>query len=274
MLMLWIKRILSTVALLYVIALGLLLLFENYLVYPGASAERGNYDAEFEFEDVYFTAADGTKLHGWMIPYADSKRYVLYCHGNGENVAGAGNGVAKLMGEAMKANVFVYDYRGFGKSAGNSSEAGIKLDTVAAMDWLCQRFGIKPTDVIAQGFSVGGGPAVYIGMKQGIKGLLLQRTFSSLPDVAAERHPWAPVRLLMRNRFDSVSLIADYRGPLLQSHGTIDQVVPFKFGKKLHDACPSPDKQFFTRPDMDHFSHVDPAFLEMASDFADRLYGE
>ena len=272
--MLWIKRILLTVSLLYVIVLALLVLLENYLVYPGASAERGNYDAQFEFEDVYFTASDGTKLHGWMIPHADSKRYVLYCHGNAENVAGAGNGIAKLMGEAMKANVFVYDYRGFGKSGGNSSEAGIKLDTEAAMDWLCQRFGITSTDVIAQGFSVGGGPAVYIGMKQGVKGLLLQRTFSALPDVAADRYPWAPVRLLMQNKFDSARLIADYRGPLLQSHGAIDQVVPFKFGKKLHDACPSLDKQFFTRPNMDHYCHVDPRFLEMASDFADRLYAQ
>ena len=270
----WIKRILFTVLTLYVIALGLLMLMENYLVYPGASTSRGNYDAEFEFEDVYFTASDGTKLHGWMIPYPESSRYVLYCHGNGENVACAGNGVAKVMGDAMKANVFVYDYRGYGKSAGESSETGIKLDTDAAMNWLCQRFGIKPTDVIVEGFSVGGGPAVYVGMKQGAKGLLLHRTFSSLPDVAAEKHPWAPVRLLMRNKFDSAALIADYNGPLLQSHGTIDQVVPFKFGKKLHDACPSTDKQFFTRPDMDHFSYVDPDFLDMASQFADRLYGE
>lgn len=274
MLILWIKRILATVLIVYAVALVLLLLFENSLVYPGASPVQGNYSTEIEFEDVYFTASDGTKLHGWMIPYPESGRYVLYCHGNAENVARAGNGVAKEMGEAMKANVFVYDYRGFGKSDGKSSEAGIKLDTDAAMNWLCERFGVRPTDVIVEGFSLGGGPAVYVGTKRGAKGLLLQRTFSSLPDVAAEKHPWAPVRWLMQNRFDSAALIAGYNGPLLLSHGAIDQVVPFKFGKKLYDACPSADKQFFTRPDMDHFSYVDPVFLEMASQFADRLYGE
>lgn len=274
MLLFWIKRILIFVSLLYVIALGLLLLFENYLVYPGASKDRGNYNAEFDFEDVYFTASDGTKLHGWMIPYPGSQRYVLYCHGNAENVAVAGGGVAKLMGTTMKANVFVYDYRGYGKSEGNASESGIKLDTVAAMGWLCQRFEIKPEDVIVEGFSVGGGPAVFVAMKHGAKGLLLQRTFSALPDVAAVKHPWAPVRWLMRNQFDSARLIADYHGPLLQSHGAIDKVVPFSFGKKLYDACPSTDKQFFTRPDMDHFSNVYPEFLEIAARFADRLYNE
>ena len=267
----WIKRILFFFALIYIIALGLLLLFENRLVYPGSPPSRGDYNPQFEFEDVRFAAADGVKLHGWMIPYPESDRYVLYCHGNAENVARTGNGVAKLMGAAMKANVFVYDYRGYGKSAGKPSEPGIKLDTDAAMDWLCQRFEIAPTDVIVEGFSVGGGPAVYIGLNRGCKGLLLQRTFSSLPDVAAAKHPWAPVRWLMRNKFDSAELISDYRGPLLQSHGAIDRVVPFEFGKKLHDACPSADKQFFTRPDMDHYSPIDPGFLAMAAEFADRL---
>lgn len=274
----WIKRILIAFGSLYVIALSLLFLFENYLVYPGKPADRGNYDAPFEFEDVYFAASDGTKLHGWMIPFVDegikSERYVLYCHGNAENVSSANGGVAKTMAEVMKANLFIFDYRGYGKSAGNSTEAGIKLDTDAAMDWLCQRFQIQPTDVIVEGFSIGGGPAVYVGMHQGTKGMVLQRTFSSLPDVAAEKHPWAPVRWLMRNRFDSAALIADYHGPLLQSHGQRDRVVPFKFGKKLHDACPSNDKQFFGRLDMDHYSDLDPEFLKMAADFADRLYDQ
>lgn len=274
MFMLWFKRFLIISLIIYAVALGVLLLFENNLVYPGAATGRGNYSPEFEFEDVYFAAADGTKLHGWMIPYHDSQRYILYCHGNAENVACVGNGVAKLMGAAMKANVFVYDYRGFGKSAGSPTEAGIKMDTDAAMDWLCARFGIVPTDIIVEGFSIGGGPAVYIGMKRGAKGMVLQRTFSSLPDVAAQKHPWAPVRWLMQNRFDSAQAISQYQGPLLQSHGAADKVVPFKFGKKLYESCPSSDKQFFTRPDMDHFSAVDPVFLDMASQFADRLYGE
>ncbi|MDB4766191.1 alpha/beta hydrolase [bacterium] len=275
---LWIRRIFITLGSLYLIAVGLLLLFENYLIYPGRSPRLGAYDATFEFEDVYFTAEDGTKLHGWMIPFTDgdtlSDRYVLYCHGNGENVSGANGGVAKVMGETMKANMFIFDYRGYGKSEGKSNEVGIKSDTDAAMNWLCQRFQIQPTDVIVEGFSIGGGPAVYVGTGKGCKGMILQRTFTSLPDVAAEKHPWAPVRLLMRNRFDSASLIADYQGPLLQSHGGKDQVIPFKFGKRLHDTCPSDDKQFFTRPDMDHFSYLDPEFLKMAATFADRLYDQ
>ena len=270
-----VKRIFLTFCILYAVAVGLLLIFENTLIFPGASASRGNYDPTFEYEDVNFEASDGTKLHGWMIPYANdptTDRYVLYCHGNAENVTSANQGVPRVMADAMKANLFIFDYRGYGKSEGKPNEAGLKLDTDAAMDWLCQRFNIQPSDVIVDGFSVGGGPAVYMGTKRGAKGLVLQRTFSSLPDVAAVKHPWAPVRLLMQNRFDSAALLEEYHGPLLQAHGEKDQVVPYKFGQKLYAACPSEDKAFFSRPEMDHFSPVYPEFLKMAADFADRLY--
>lgn len=275
----WIKRIFITTVILYLLAIGLLLSLENYLVYPGKPAQHGNYDPDFAFEDVYFTAADGTKLHGWMIPYSDgqtpSQRYVLYCHGNAENVSSANQpygGIAKVMGETLKANLFIFDYRGFGKSEGRPNEAGLKQDTDAAMKWLCERFQIQPADVIVEGFSIGGGPAVYVAMKHGAKAMVLQRTFSSLPDVAATRHWWAPIQWLMKNRFDSASLIADYRGPLLQSHGEKDRVVPIVFGKKLFQACPSADKTFFSRPEMDHYSPLDREFLDMAARFADRVY--
>lgn len=275
----WIKRILITFVSLYLLAIGLLLLLENRLVYPGKDAQHGDYQPAFAVEDVYFNAEDGTKLHGWMIPFTGgetaSQRYVLYCHGNAENVTSANKpygGVAKVMGEAMKANLFIFDYRGFGKSEGKPSEAGVKQDTDAAMEWLCDRFQITPADVIVEGFSIGGGPAVYAATRHGAKALLLQRTFSSLPDVAAVKHPWAPIKWLMRNRFDSQSLIADFHGPLLQSHGEQDRVVPFQFGRKLFDACPSDDKTFFSRPDMNHYSPLDPKFLKMAQEFSDRIY--
>ncbi len=273
---LWLKRTLISCGVLYVGALSLLVIFENNLVYPGKSSAHGDYRPTFRFEDVYFSSADGTKLHGWMIPFFNgefaSERYVLYCHGNAENITSANPGVAKLMGETMKANLFIFDYRGYGKSEGESSEKGIKSDTDAAMNWLCQRFQIQPADVIVEGFSIGGGPAVYVGVNQGAKGMVLQRTFNSLPAVAAEKYPWAPIKWMMTNKFDSASLISNYHGPLLQSHGAADRVVPVKFGKRLHDACPSKDKQFFTRQTMDHYSPVDPEFLKMAAEFADRIY--
>lgn len=258
----------------WLIIVGLMLWLEPMLVYPGAPSTRGDYEPDFEFEDVDFRSADGTKLHGWMLPAADSKRYVLFCHGNGENVAMAGGYVARLMGQSLDANVFVFDYRGYGKSAGSPTEKGVLADTHAAMDWLCNRFEIKPTDVIVVGFSIGGGAATDVATGLGCRGLILQRTFSSLPDVAASKFPFLPARLMMQNRFESTKKISTYHGPLLQSHGEQDQVVPFRFGKRLHEACPAEDKIFFSKPDMDHFSALDEDFMTLVRQFGDRCYGE
>ena len=224
------KLILSVSIPAWLLIVGLMVWFEPMLVYPGAPATRGDYDPDFKFEDINFESADGTKLHGWMLPAVDSQRYVLFCHGNGENVAMASGYVARLMGQALDANVFVFDYRGYGKSAGSPTEKGVLDDTHAAMDLLCERFEIKPTDVIVVGFSIGGGAATDVATSLGCRGLILQRTFSSLPDVAASKFPFLPARLMMQNRFESAKKISAYHGPLLQSHGEQDQVVPFRFG--------------------------------------------
>jgi fermentation-respiration switch protein FrsA (DUF1100 family) len=269
-----IKQILWVAIPAWVLLVGLMLLLEPKLVYPGAPATRGDYEPDFEFEDVSFESADGTKLHGWMIPAAGSNRYLLFCHGNGENVAMAGGYVARLMGQALNANVFVFDYRGYGKSAGSPNERGVLEDSHAAMNWLCDRFDIAPTDVIVNGFSIGGGPATDLASSLGCRGLILQRTFSSLTDVAQSRFPFLPVRLMMRNRFESAKKLSSYQGPLLQSHGELDRVVPIKFGRRLFHACPAEDKIFFSKPDMDHFSPLDEDLLELVSQFGDRCYDQ
>ena len=257
----------------WLLIVGLMLWFEPMLVYPGAPATRGDYEPDFEFEDVNFESADGTKLHGWLLPADDSQRYVLFCHGNGENVAMAGGYVARQMGQSLKANVFVFDYRGYGKSAGSPTEKGVLEDSHAAMDWLCKRFEIKPADVIVDGFSIGGAVATDVATSLGCRGLILQRTFSSMPDVAASKFPFVPVRFMMQNRFESAKKIAAYHGPLLQSHGEQDQVVPIRFGRRLHEACPAKDKNFFFKREMDHFSGLDEDFLKLVRQFGDDCYG-
>ncbi len=256
----------------YLLLVGLLLWFEPVLVYPGAPATRGNYHPDFEFEDVEFASADGTRLHGWVLPAGKSTRCLLFCHGNAENVAVSGGYVARTMGQAMNANVFVFDYRGFGKSAGAPFEQGVLEDTEAAMKYLCDRFSVQPNDVVVAGFSLGGGPATDVATRLGCRGLILQRTFSSIPDVAASKYPFVPVHLCMRNRFESAKKIAGYTGPLLQSHGEKDRVIPIEFGRRLHEACPSADKTFFSKPDMDHYSPLDDEFLELVRAFGGRCY--
>ena len=258
----------------YVLVVLLLLWFETKLVFPGAPPTRGNYQPNFAIEDVQYPSADGTQLHAWLLPRPGSKRYLLYCHGNAENVAMSSAYFARVIGERLDANTLVFDYRGYGKSAGKPSEKGILQDAEASMEWLCNRFEIEPTDVVVVGLSLGGGPATHLASKVGCRGLILERTFSSVTDVAASKYPFVPVHLCMQNRFESAKKISTYHGPLLQSHGGADRVVPWRFGKKLHDACPAQDKTFFTKPEMNHFSDLHDEFQELIAEFGDRVYGQ
>jgi fermentation-respiration switch protein FrsA (DUF1100 family) len=105
----------------------------------------------------------------------------------------------------------------------------------------------------------------------GARALILERTFTSLPDVAAHHYWWLPVRRLLRNRFDSMSRIGAYHGPLLQSHGTADEVVPFELGTRLFDAATATPKQFVAMPDVTHNGPSDEEYYTELRRFLERL---
>ncbi|MDB2687648.1 alpha/beta hydrolase, partial [Mariniblastus sp.] len=180
-------------------------------------------------------------------------RTILHCHGNGENIAQVGAFTAKQFSQVLQANVFIFDYRGFGKSEGSPYEAGVKEDADAALAWLCEKDGVKPADVVIVGHSLGGGLACYLAKKHGCKALILQRTFSSLPDAAARKYWMFPVRLIMRNRLNSAETIKSCDVPLFQSHGEKDTLIPIDLGRKLFDNSPSSKKKFFPVSGMSHW---------------------
>jgi fermentation-respiration switch protein FrsA (DUF1100 family) len=112
---------------------------------------------------------------------------------------------------------------------------------------------------------------VDLATRQGAKGLILWNTFSSLPDVAARHFPWLPVRWLMRHRFNSLEKIPRYSGPLLQTHGTADRVLPFDLAESLFAAATTQDKQFIRVPGGDHNDPPAREFLAALADFIDRV---
>jgi fermentation-respiration switch protein FrsA (DUF1100 family) len=245
---------LRAVVIAYLLIVLAMALFETALVYPIPPARLGDWNPTgFKREDVRFTSADGTKLHGWMVPYAGSKRAVLYCHGNGEHVAFNAD-LIKFLSNKLRANVFIFDYRGYGRSEGRPNEAGCIADGRAAQRWLAERVGIQPRDVVLIGRSLGGGVAVALAAEEGARALVLESTFPSMPDAAACHYPWLPVRWAMDNQYDSIARIAGYDGPLLQSHGTMDEIIPSALGRRLFDAAPSAIKKWIDLPALGHNS--------------------
>jgi len=195
-------------------------------------------------QDASFTAADGTKLHGWYVHQPEPKAHALLLHGNAGNVTLFAE-TLRVLNQRHKLAVLALDYRGFGKSEGTPSEQGLYQDARAARKWLAEKENIAEGDVVLMGVSMGGAVAVDLASRDGARGLVLASTFTSLPEAAQKQWPLVPMNLVLSTQMNSLAKIKDYRGPLLITHGDADDVVPYKQGQALYDAAPGP-KQFFT----------------------------
>lgn len=247
------RTVVTVFALVYLAVLIMLLVFEDKLVYAGSKYPRGNWNPkEFQFEEVVYNAADGTKLVSWLLepetanPSAgesNKQKVVLLFHGNAENVAQSARRMGVPLRDCLNATVLVAEYRGYGKSEGDPSEAGVLMDAEAAMEWLIQRTGKSAQEIIVVGHSLGGGPACYIAANQGCRALILDRTYDSLVAAAQWNYPVFPVKWLMRNRFQSDEWIKQFTGPVFISHGDRDTLIPLACAERLHQAATSANKK-------------------------------
>lgn len=243
---------------------------ENRIVFQPRPYPDGDWNPDPRVEDAWFDAPDGTRLHGWYAePGGQPRAVVLFCHGNGGNVT-ARRHVVELFRDRMNAAVLVFDYRGYGRSEGSPTESGVLADARAARRWLAARAGVRERDVVIAGHSLGGGVAVDLAASDGARGLVLEGTFTNLPDVAASHVPLLPVRAVMLTRLDSAAKIPAYRGPLLHVHGDADRVVPYSLGQRLFRAANEP-KRFVTVPGGNHNDLYTPEYVAALDRFLGSL---
>ncbi len=224
-------------------------------------------------EERRFTAADGVSLHAWYAPARSGERgaavpTLLWSHGNGGNVANRGDIVVALAARGL--DVFAYDYRGYGKSAGTPSEQGVYLDVEAAYDDLTRR-GVAPGRIVAFGESLGGAVSLYLAHRRTVAGVAVVSTFTRLRDVA--RVHYGPLGFLAGDQFDSLRRVRDLRVPLFVAHGDHDEIVPFALGQELFAAAPEPKRFFTVRGAMHNDVFDDPALLDAIADFAREVTG-
>jgi fermentation-respiration switch protein FrsA (DUF1100 family) len=254
------KRFAIGISLTYLAIVVLMMLLENSLLFFPSKYPEGDWKpAGIKFEDVWFTAADGVKLHGWYVPAKNPRAVALFAHGNGGNLTDRIDVLYDL--HTLGVSTLIFDYRGYGRSEGSPNEAGIMADGRAARTALAKQAGVPESDIVLMGESLGGAVAVQLASESPARALVLQSTFSSVPEVAAFHYPWIPVKLLMHTKLDSASAIPKYHGPLLQFHGDADTIVPYRFGKKLFDAANEP-KTFVTIPGGDHNDPFTAKFQE------------
>ena len=167
--------------------------------------------------------------------------------------------------------VFAFDYRGYGRSEGVPTVEGAFADGRAAREKLAELAGIRDSDIILMGESLGGAIVLQLAAESPPSGLILQSTFSSLRDIADVHYP-ALSWLVPRTKLDSAARIRTYKGPLLQSHGTADRTIPIASAKKLFEAAQEP-KSFVEIPQADHNNWITEEYLKRMNEFIDSLGG-
>ena len=208
--------------------------FEHSQIYhPDKHLTANPAELGRSFEDVSFRTKDGISVHGWFFPAdTNSERKhlaVLFCHGNAGNI-GDRLGVAKTLLTTGVA-VFLFDYRGFGRSQGRPSEEGTYLDAQAAHHWLVEK-GFAATNIIAFGESLGGGIVSELALREPLAGVVLQSTFSCMTDIGSELFPWLPVRWLCTIKYDTCSKLPRVKVPVLVMHSRTDELIGFHHGEK------------------------------------------
>ncbi len=194
-------------------------------------------------QDIYFTTEDGIKLHGWFIPAENAVATLLWFHGNAGNISHRLDNIQRLV--RLNLNVFIFDYRGYGRSEGVPSEAGIYKDSQAAYDAVLRLDGVSVDTLFLFGRSLGGICAVQTAMNWPAKGLLLESVFTNSSDMARKIFPLIPLGWAMKSKLDAVSKVPHLRLPKLFLHGTDDEIVPYDMGRKLFDAAAEP-KTFYS----------------------------
>jgi hypothetical protein len=223
----------------------LLMIFEERFVFFPRSYPNGPYeDARFipGLQEHEVLTPDGLRLHAWYAPVDSPIAVIIHAHGNGGNLSYDIERIRRMQRAGLA--LFAYDYRGYGKSEGSPSEAGVIVDAMAAYDHLRDSLQIPATKIILWGTSLGGAVSVQLAAQRPVAGIILESTFTSARDVAARAYPFLPVRWLMRTSFNSIETLSSLSLPTLHVHGDQDEVIDIDLGRRLFEAAPGPKEWY------------------------------
>lgn len=243
-------RALAAVLLLAGVAYGgamiWLVTHETQLIFePGATLGDRRPSAPFEqLDSVPVEGSQTPYARMWLIrAAAPDAPWVVFLHGNASTIASRMNILHYEQLRALGLNVMAPEYRGYGGVEGAPSEAGLAEDASRAYQYLREREHIDPRRIVIYGWSLGSAVAVTLASRVDEAAVILEGAPASVVDIGQQRYPYFPIRLLIRNPFESIARIRAVGSPLLFLHSPEDVVIPIAEGRRLFDAAPMP-KQF------------------------------
>ncbi|MFI4936712.1 MAG: alpha/beta hydrolase [Caulobacterales bacterium] len=220
----------------YLLVVAAAFTFQRSLLYFPTPTVAAPEPAGPPMQVVQLTTQDRQRLVAWYLPPQAGRPVILFFSGNGDTLIGQTDRWREIAGAGV--GVLAVAYRGYSGSSGHPTEAGLYQDAEAAYAWLAARHPAE--DIVIHGHSLGSGVAVRLAAGHPARALILEAPFTSAVDVAAERYPWLPTRLLMWDRYDSMVWIRRVRMPILVVHGDADAVIPFAQGQAVFARANAP----------------------------------
>ena len=262
--LMWGLQILLVVLFLYAVACLYMYLMQRDFLYQVDTTDVAAAVSSVPFaSNLDLATSDGEILQAWWVPPRDESQVIyLYFQGNAETLLSRDKRFGLLTLEG--AGLLAVSWRGYDGSSGVPSEAGLRLDAIAAYEWLQEQFATAR--IIVFGESLGTGIAVWLSSEHPTGGLVLDSPYTSILEVARVRYSWLPVEWLARDRFESISLAKKIDVPVFVFHCTEDPLIPFAMAEQLLAAFQSSTKLFTPVPGACHVPSVEflmPRFKEL-----------
>ena len=254
-----IMKIARLFALVYIGSLIVITSFQTRIIFPGQETQGQDYAQvrprpgtelvrlkSRRGEPIVALFGPALTPEGRPHPDAAGRPTLIYFYGNAMCLNDATGHFERF--RRLGLNVIIPDYLGYGMSGGSASERGCQATSEAVYDYLVATRGIKPSRIVAAGWSLGGAVAVDLASRKPVAGLIIFSAFTSGVDMGRRLMPFFPVSLLLRHRFDSLHKIPQVECPILIGHGRRDRIVPFDMGQRLAAAAKGPVTTTLDRP--------------------------
>ena len=248
----------------YFFIVVLVYIFQRNLLYHPSENNYYGDDLLVSIERVKIKTQDDIELLSWY-HNKDINNYktILFFHGNAGSLE---NRIHKINHfKDMNINFLLVAWRGFNGNKGKPTEEGLYEDSRSAVKWLKSK-GISENNIIIYGESLGTGVATEIAQKKNFAGIILESPFTSMIDAGKDKYPYLPVKLLLKDKYESNKKIKNIKSPILIMHGKVDKIVPFYMGEKMYELANQPKYFYFSDYD-DHMMEYNEKLLKILKDF-------
>ena len=254
----YLLKIILIISIIYLFSLFTIFIFQRTLLYHPTENNYLHDKLKIRIEKVKIKTSDNIELIGWFHEKdLNNFKTIVFFHGN----AGAlENRIHKINHfKGMNVNFLIISWRGFSGNLGKPSEKGLYEDGESTINWLKEK-GLKDSDIVIYGESLGTGIATHIAQKHQFAGVILESPFTSMVDAAKNIYPYFPIRLLLKDKYESDKKIKNLNSPILIMHGRLDKIVPFWMGKRMYELANEPKFSYFPLKD-NHMMEYDKRMI-------------